>query len=82
MDLTKLLKGKEGIELYSPIFGKCKLYRVDNDGPYPIGVLDNNNSYHQFTKEGYYLYNVNLNTECLLFLLKKKEIGIISINRE
>lgn len=51
MDLTKLLKGKEGIELYSPIFSKCKLYRVDNDGPYPIGVLDNNNSYHQFIKE-------------------------------
>ena len=72
MDLTKLLKDKEGIELYSPIFGKCKLYKVNNNGPYPIDVIDNNKLCHQFTKEGYYLYNVNLNPECLLFPSKEK----------
>ena len=46
MNLTKFLKGKEGIELYSPIFGKCKLYKVNNNGPYPIDVIDNNKLYH------------------------------------
>ena len=72
MNLTKFLKGKEGIELYFPIFGKCKLYRVDNNSPYPIDVIDNNKLYHQFTKKGYYLYNVNLNPKCLLFPSKEQ----------
>ena len=40
VNLIELLKGKEGIELWSPIYGECMLKDCSNDKviPYPITV--------------------------------------------
>lgn len=72
MDLTKLLKDKEGIELYSPIFRDCQLCSVnDSSNSFPIEVTDNYSIIHKFTKEGYYTNNFRLNPECVLFPSKE-----------
>lgn len=72
LDLTVFLRGKKGIELYSPIFGECILGQINEGMPYSITVKDNNNLFHSFTKEGYYYNNENINPECLLFPSKEK----------
>ena len=73
LDLTKILKGKEGIELYSSIFGKCILDQVNEDLSYSIIVKDNDDDYHYFTKEGYYVNNNSkCNPECVLFPSKEE----------
>lgn len=57
LDLTEILKGCEGIELWSDIFGKCKLERLDYHSDFEIAVSALNtdypyNKYEQFTKYG------------------------------
>ena len=65
----------QGMKLYSPIFGECTFYRLDNDDTsYPIIVkvcMDNRYIYVHFTKEGFYINNC-LNSECLLFPSKNQ----------
>lgn len=71
MDLIKLLKGQEGIELYSPIFGEGILDEVNENLFYSIIVKDNSDEFHHFTKEGYYTKGEKVNPECLLFPSKE-----------
>lgn len=76
MDLTKILKGKEGTKLYSPLFGQVILIDViSNDGlqRFPIKVSaysSGQSSNVWFTKEGYYFEGYD-NCECLLFPSKE-----------
>lgn len=71
MDLCELLKGCEGVELWSDIFGKCKLESSDGGGNYEIEVLvldttSGDNGYEQFTKYGR-LYAFYPNGKCMLW---------------
>lgn len=76
MDLTKILKGKEGTKLYSPLFGQVILIDViSNDGlqRFPIKVSaysSGKSSNVWFTKEGYYFEGYD-SCECLLFPSKE-----------
>ena len=72
LDLTKILKGKEGIKLYSPLIGECKLDSIYRSGIYPIKVEDVDGNLHSFTKEGFHMIGGNMKPECLLFLSKDK----------
>lgn len=72
LDLTKILKGKEGINLYSPLIGECKLDNINDSGVYPIKVEDVDGDLHSFTKEGFHMVGGNIKPECLLFLSKDK----------
>lgn len=38
LDLTKILEGCEGVELWSDLFGKCRLSRIDDVSTHPILV--------------------------------------------
>ena len=71
MVLTSILKGCEGIELWSDICGRCKLESLDGGDHYEIEVLvldtiDDDNGYEQFTKYGrfYWCYP---NGKCMLW---------------
>lgn len=76
MDLTNILKGKEGTKLYSPLFGQVILIDViSNDGSqrYPIKVSAHSSGQSSnvlFTKEGYYFEDYQ-DSECLLFPSKE-----------
>ena len=73
LDLTKILKGKEGIELYSPLIGECKLDSVNGSGFYPIKVEDADGEYQCFTKNGFYITGRGkINPECHLFPSKEE----------
>ena len=57
INLCEILKGCEGVELWSDIFGKCKLERLDYHSDFEIAVSALNtdypyNKYEQFTKYG------------------------------
>lgn len=71
INLVELLKGREGINLWSPIMGKCILKRCEErkNDPYAITVAwvnDNNiNCEIYFTSEG--CYTVTDNAYCVLF---------------
>ena len=58
LDLTEILKGCEGVGLWSDICGKCKLEKIDKDSQYEVKVLVNredgpdSDKYEAFTKEG------------------------------
>jgi len=70
-DLTKILRGCEGVELWSDICGKCKLESLVGDGDYEIVVLVLNtisyeNEYEQFTKYGRF-YDCYPNGKCMLW---------------
>lgn len=56
LDLTSILKGCEGVELWSDMFGKCKLSRIDPELTYQIKVetfKSNGKGYEQcFSKQG------------------------------
>lgn len=60
----------KGMKLYSPIFGECTLYEINNnDKYYPIIVktfINDVSTPMQFTKEGLYIDGC-LDSECLLF---------------
>lgn len=70
-NLCEILKGCEGVELWSDIFGKCKLESSDGGGNYEIEVLvldktSGYNGYEQFTKYGR-LYDCYPNGKCMLW---------------
>lgn len=71
IDICEVLKGCEGMELWSDIFGKCKLESLNGDDDYEIVVLvlDTNsgdNGYEQFTKYGRF-YDCYQNCKCMLW---------------
>lgn len=73
MDLTKILKGKEGTKLYSPLFGQVILIDVAPETAYgkkfPIkasAYCSGGSRNVWFTKEGYYFEEYQ-DCECLLF---------------
>lgn len=71
LDLTKILNDCEGVELWSDIFGKCKLKSLVGDDDYEIVVLVLNtisyeNEYEQFTKYGRF-YDCYPNGKCMLW---------------
>lgn len=69
VDLCELLKGCEGIELWSNVFGLCKLERIVKQARHPIVLsITNNvgvNISECISKEG--LYNNGYNGECILW---------------
>lgn len=71
MDLTKILKGKEGTKLYSPLFGQVILIdAAPKTEKFPIkasAYCSGGSSRNVwFTKEGYYFEEYQ-DCECLLF---------------
>lgn len=77
MDLTKILKGKEGTKLYSPLFGQVILIDVTPKNgwgqKFPIkasAYCSGQSRNVWFTKEGYY-FDEYQNCECLLFPSKE-----------
>ena len=70
LDLTKVLKGCEGVTLWSDAFGECKLEEICTSNRYPIILRaprkDNYNNQEVFTKEGYF-YDCFPNAKCLLW---------------
>lgn len=77
MDLTNILKGKEGTKLYSPLFGQVTLINVTTNPIYgknfPIKVSAHSSGSTTnvwFTKEGYYFEEYQ-DCECLLFPSKE-----------
>ena len=70
-NLCELLKGCEGIELWSDIFGKCKLLNTKGGCSYKIEVkvIDKNdyeNGFECFTTDGRF-YEVYPNGKCMLW---------------
>lgn len=53
---AKLEKCPKWFELYSPIFGKCKLITTESNHMegYPIRVKDEYGKFHDFSKDGLY----------------------------
>lgn len=72
IDLTKILEGCEGVELWSPLIGRCTLERIDTGSNTPIRVRRLLNDYTlTFTEEGYYYYSSKRDdSECILFPAK------------
>ena len=72
IDLCEILKGCEGVELWSDIFGKCKFVESlsgDSDYEIVVLVLDTNsgdNEYEQFTKYGRF-YDCYPSGKCMLW---------------
>ena len=71
LDLCKLLEGCEGIELWSDIFGKCKLLNTKGDCSYKIEVevIDRDkdeDGIECFTKDGKF-YIGYPNAKCMLW---------------
>ena len=71
LDLCKLLEGCEGIELWSDIFGKCKLLNTKGNCSYKIEVQvidkdDDENGFECFTPDGKF-YTGYPNTKCMLW---------------
>lgn len=69
LDLCKILKGCEGIKLYSPIFGDVVLTTVNDALDYPIEVTLSNRGIRSFNNNGLYLNGYN--GECMLFPSKE-----------
>ena len=71
LDLCKLLEGCEGVELWSDIFGKCKLLDTKGDCSYKIEVQvidknDDENGFECFTQDGRF-YGGYPNGKCMLW---------------
>ena len=69
INLCKILEGCEGVELWSPLCGKCIFSKMLKDPNYPIMVsaLTNENKKNiVFTKEGHY-HCLLKKGECVLF---------------
>lgn len=71
IDLTQILKGCDGIELWSPLIGRCTLCCIDDTfGVCPIQVRScRSEVIHTFTPQGHYLPECDRDdsVECLLF---------------
>lgn len=70
LNLVEILKDAPvGLELYSPLFGKCFLHGISEDKKYPITVKHKNENgcdiCSNFAITGHYYHNVD--GECLLF---------------
>ena len=53
LNLVELLKGKEGLDLWSPLFGTAKLHKVHlNNEPLPIVVKTSNEALYSFSSKG------------------------------
>lgn len=67
INIAEILKDwPKGTKLYSPIYGKVKLAKINDDGNFPIFVETGMGDSRCFTKEG----RLHLNypdTECILF---------------
>lgn len=71
LDLCKLLEGCEGVELWSDIFGKCKLLDTKGDCSYKIEVQvidkdDDEDGFECFTSDGKF-YTGYQNAKCMLW---------------
>lgn len=71
LNLCKLLEGCEGVELWSDIFGKCKLLNTKGDCSYEIEVQvidkkNDENGFECFTQDGRF-YQVYPNGKCMLW---------------
>lgn len=68
IDLTEILKGCEGMTLYSSVLGECVLEEIQNPSTtnFPIKVYVENNGYSRFTIDGKYFHDI-INGECILF---------------
>lgn len=71
LDLVKLLRGHEGISLWSPICGECVFEHIDeNSSIYPIRVVfdtvDKGSKVADFTVDGKYFSNCP-DSECVLW---------------
>lgn len=69
-NLVKLLKGREGMKLYSPICGECELIDIIDQSDFPIQVRNNKQILYSFTSLGQYS-SVD-DAECLLFPSKEE----------
>ncbi len=69
-NLVKLLKGREGMKLYSPICGECELIAIIDQSDFPIRVINNKRNLYSFTSFGHYS-SVD-DAECLLFPSKEE----------
>lgn len=72
LDLTKILKGHEGCELYSPICGTAifKAMYEDEESPILCESKVNKGKYATFSKKGK-IYEVFEDAECVLFPSKE-----------
>lgn len=67
INIAEILKDcPKGMELYSPIYGKVELSKVDSDNTYPIIITIGINCIGTFTSDGR-LYEQYPSAECLLF---------------
>ena len=71
LNLCEILKGCEGVELWSDIFGECKLISVNNANSYKILVSvsykdGKGTDYQTFTKYGKF-YDCYQNCKCMLW---------------
>ena len=48
-NLVKLLKGREGMKLYSPICGECELVNINSQSDFPIQVRNSRQILYSFT---------------------------------
>ena len=69
-NLVKLLKGREGMKLYSPICGECELVNINSQSDFPIQVRNSRQILYSFTSFGHYS-SVD-DAECLLFPSKEE----------
>lgn len=69
-NLVKLLKGREGMKLYSPICGECELVNINSQSDFPIQVRNSRQILYSFTSLGQYS-SVD-DAECLLFPSKEE----------
>lgn len=66
LNLVELLKGKERIELWSPIAGKCTLLEINRNPIFPIVVRSAKSAELSFASDGRFT-NSAKDGECLLF---------------
>ncbi len=71
LDLTEILKGCEGVELWSDIFGKCKLLNTKGNCSYKIEVQvidkdDDEDGFECFISDGKF-YAGYTNGKCMLW---------------
>lgn len=66
INIAEILKDcPKGMRLYSPIFGECELFRVDEDS-FPIGVTTSRDGGVSWFSS-YGCYSIHEGAECLLF---------------
>lgn len=69
LDLTEILKGCEGVKLYSPIFGECE-YQYNDEFENVVVKTTGTKAIYRFAKEG--KYTNHKDAEVLLFPSKEQ----------